>query len=52
MIQRTGKIKKNISSNISFLNKAILNYFQKHELFVYLRSVEINRNFILNNKKN
>jgi len=34
MAQTIGRIKKNILSNISFLNKTILKYFQNHDMFV------------------
>ena len=34
MTERFGKIKKNILTNLSFINKTILKYFQNHDLFV------------------
>ncbi len=34
MIQIRRKIKQNILRNISYINKIILEYFQKHDLFV------------------
>lgn len=34
MIQISVNIKKNILSNILFINKRILEYFQNHDLFV------------------
>jgi len=34
MTERFGKIKKNILTILSFINKTILKYFQNHDLFV------------------
>jgi len=34
MTERFGKIKKNILTNLSFINKTILKYFHNHDLFV------------------